>query len=100
MFTTLTDFTADRFAPTTWEGAKNKARFAKAFVRFAEADFPRRRLTKAFYRRLSQTFGHIAHPDRFDFYDTFFTAAEGKARFLRQTLRWPCYGDPAFTYSD
>jgi len=56
MFTTITDFTADKFTPTTWEDAKKKAHFAKTFIRFVEADFPRRQFAKAFYRRLYQTF--------------------------------------------
>jgi hypothetical protein len=100
MFNTITDFTADRFTPTTWEPAKKKARFAKTFIRLVEADFPRRQFTKAFYHRLVLAFGHIAHFDRWGFFDTFFTTTEGKVRFLRLTLQWPSYGDPAFTYSD
>jgi hypothetical protein len=100
MFNTITDFTADRFSATTWEPAKKKARFAKTFIRFVEADFPRRQFTKAFYCRLSITFGHIAHYDAFGFYDAFFASTEAKVRFLRLTLQWPCHGDPAFTYSD
>jgi hypothetical protein len=63
MFNTITDFTADKFTPTTWEAAKKKAQFAKNFIRFAEADFPRRQFTKSFYHRLALTFGHIAHFD-------------------------------------
>jgi hypothetical protein len=39
MFTSITDFTADKFAPTTWEGAKKKGRFAKTFIRFVEAKY-------------------------------------------------------------
>jgi hypothetical protein len=100
MFQTINDFSADKFTPTTWEDAKQKARFAKTFIRFVEADFPRRQWTTAFHRRLSQTFGHAAHLDRLDFFDTFFASLEGKARFLGQCLAWPCHGDPQFTYSD
>jgi hypothetical protein len=99
-FNNITDFTGDRFAPTTWEPAKKKAQFAKTFIRFVEADCPRRQFTKAFYRRLSLTFGHIAHWDCFGFYDTFFTTTADKVRFLRLTLQWPAQGDPAFTNSD
>jgi hypothetical protein len=99
-FNTITDFTADKFSPTTWEPSKKKAQFAKTFIKFVQADFPRRQFTKAFYRRLSLTFGNIAHYDVFSFYDHFFLSTLGKVRFLRQTLQWPCYGDPAFTYSD
>jgi hypothetical protein len=39
MFRTITDFTADRFAPTAWGPAKKKARFAKTFIRFVEAKY-------------------------------------------------------------
>jgi hypothetical protein len=100
MFTTINDFTADKFTPTTWQPAKKKARFAKTFIRFVQADFPSRQLTKAFYHRLALTFGYSAHFDRFDFYGDFFTTTEGTVDFLRQTLQWPCDGDPSFTYSD
>jgi hypothetical protein len=99
-FNTINDFTSDKFAPTTWEDAKKKARFAKTFIKFVEADFPRRQFTSAFYRRLALTFSYVTRCDRLDFFDTFFTTTEGKVRFLRQALLWPCQGDPAFTYSD
>jgi hypothetical protein len=100
MFNNITDFTADKFTPTTWQDAKAKARFGKTFIKFVEADFPRRLFSKAFYHRLAMCFGHLAHYDVFEFYDTFFTSTAGKVRFLRMTLQWACYGDPSFTYSD
>ena len=100
MFGTIKDFTADQFAPTRWEGAEEKARFARRFVRFVESDFAEREFPDTFYRRLALTFGHIAHFNRHGFYEEFFTATEGKVRFLRMTLAHPCWGDPAFTYSD
>jgi hypothetical protein len=99
-FRSIDDFTADRFTATAWEGAEAKVRFARDFVSFVESDFAPARFTRSFYRRLSLTFGHIAHYDRLGFYDTFFTTTEDKVRFLRQTLDHPCYGDPALTYSD
>jgi len=100
MFNNITDFTADRFSPTSWEPSKKKAQFAKTFIRFVQADFPRRQFTKAFYRRLSLTFGHIAHFGVFGFFDTFFTTTPDKVRFLRMTLQYQPVGDPSFTYSD
>lgn len=99
-FRTVDDFTADRFAPTPWEDAGVKVRFARQLIGFVEADFPRERFTQPLYRRLSLTFGHIAHYDREGFYDTFFRTTEDKMRFLRQTIEHPCCGDPGFTYSD
>lgn len=94
------EFTADNFTPTKWDDAKAKARFAQNFIRFVESDFRERRFTQAFYKRLALTYGHIAHFNRHGFYETFFSSTAGKVRFLRQTLRHPCWGDPAFTYSD
>lgn len=94
------EFTAENFTPTKWDDAATKARFAKQFVRFVKSDFCVRQFTQAFYKRLSLSFGHIAHFNRHGFFETFFASTEGKVRFLRHTLRHQCWGDPAFTYSD
>ena len=100
MFGTMKDFTADQFTPTRWDDAEEKARFARRFIRLVESDFAERDFPQALYRRLSLCFGHIAHYNRLGFYEEFFTATEGKVRFLRMALDWSCYGDPAFTCSD
>lgn len=99
-FTTITDFTADRFTPTKWDTADKKAIFGKQFIKFVQSDFARSKFPKTFYQRLSMTFGHIAHFNQGGFFETFFTTTEGKVRFLSMTLAHPCYGDPAWTYSD
>jgi hypothetical protein len=99
-FKTINDFTADRFTPTKWDSADKKAKFAKQFIRFVLSDFSMKQFPKTFYVRLSMTFGHIAHFNQHGFYETFFNTTEGKVRFLRMTLQHPCYGDPAWTYSD
>jgi hypothetical protein len=100
MFGTTKDFTADQFTPTRWESAEEKVRFARRFIRFVESDFAKAQFPHSFYRRLALTFGHIAHFNPHGFYQEFFTATEGKVRFLRMTLAHPCWGDPGFTYSD
>ena len=93
-------FTAKEFTPTKWDDGQTKANFARQFVKFVESDFDQRLFSQAFYRRLSMTFGHIAHFNRQGFFETFFTTTADKVRFLRMTLAHPCFGDPAFTYSD
>ena len=93
-------FTADQFVPTKWDDGQTKANFARQFVKFVMSDFDPRLFSQAFYRRLSMTFGHIAHFNRQGFFETFFTMTADKVRFLRMTLAHPCFGDPAFTYSD
>jgi hypothetical protein len=96
----IATFTAGNFTPTKWDKAEKKVWFARQFIRFVNADFHERHFTQPFYQRLSLCFGHIAHFNRHGFFQTFFVSTEGKVRFLRQTLQYPCWGDPAFTYSD
>lgn len=93
-------FTADQFTPTKFDTAADKAWFADQFIKFVKSGFEQRHFTDRFYRRLSNTFGHIAHYDRGGFWETYFVSTEGKVRFIELSLRHPCYGDAAWTYSD
>jgi len=93
-------FTANQFTPTKWDTAEDKAKFANQFVKFVASGFKQSLFTKAFYRRLSMTFGHIAHYNQYGFWDVFFTNVNDKVSFIEQTLRHPCYGDAAWTYCD
>ena len=45
-------------------------------------------------------FGHIAHGDRPTFCETWFSTDHDRLRFLKRTLKWPCWGDPEYTFSD
>jgi hypothetical protein len=54
----------------------------------------------ALYQRLRNTFGHIAHTNQDGYYSVFFERDADKVVFLDQTLRWPCYGDPTYTFCD
>jgi hypothetical protein len=100
MYSSIKDFTADKFTATKWEKSDKKANFAKQFIRFVESDFDRAQFPHTFYVRLALSFGHIAHFNESGFYEVFFTTTQDKLRFLRLTLRHTCCGDPAFTYSD
>src|SRR5688572_3102296 len=93
-------FTADQFTPTKFSTGGDKAWFANAFVQFVESGFEQRHFIDRLYRRLSNTFGHIAHFNRLGYWETFFMTTAGKMRFLEIVLSYPCYGDPAWTYSD
>jgi hypothetical protein len=88
------------YTATKWNTAEDKAKFVKKFIKFVEKDFPQTMFDKKFYARLSMMFGHIAHYDVNGFWKTFFTNATDKIRFLEQTLNYPCYGDPTYTWSD
>jgi hypothetical protein len=54
-------FQAESFTPTKWSTAEEKATFANHLLAFIAADCPESKFTKAFYNRLSQCFGFIAH---------------------------------------
>lgn len=93
-------FLADDFTATRFATAEDKAAFGNELMRFIAADFPQGRWNERLYRRLSNCFGHIAHCDRFGFYETCFTCHAHKVRFLRDTLRWVPCGDPRWTWCD
>lgn len=93
-------FSAEEFKPTEFSTAQDKAAFGNHFFRFIESDWKQTMLTKTFYNRLSNCFGHIAHYDLHGFYGTWFAHDELRLSFLRHTLGFSCYGDPAYTFSD
>ena len=93
-------FVAADFVPTHWDTAEQKAKFANALLTFVAQDFPRSKFHENFYRRLSNTFGHIANCNSAGFYRRFFLTAGDKLEFLEQCVTWPCHGDPTYTYSD
>jgi hypothetical protein len=93
-------FTASLFVPTEWSTAADKAVFGNAFLHFVESEWKRSLFTKGFYQRLSNCFGHIAHYDIHGFYETWYTCDKDRLAFLKNASRWPCYGDPKFTFSD
>jgi len=89
------DFTATKFST-----AADKAEFGNTFLRFIESEWAPALFTKSFYNRLSMCFGHIAHYNRTQFYEEWFSSLAAQVRFLKHTLRFPCYGDPEYTFSD
>ena len=93
-------FLPDEFTPTKFSTAADKAEFGNHFQRFIESEWAQAHFTKDFYHRLSMCFGHIAHMDRPTFYETWFTCDHDRLRFLEKTLKWPCWGDPEYTFSD
>ncbi len=83
------DFTATKFST-----AADKAEFGNTLLRFIESEWASALFTKSFYNRLSMCFGHIAHYNRTQFYEEWFSSLAAQVRFLKHTLRFPCYGDP------
>ena len=93
-------FEAAAFIATEFSSAADKAAFANDLMRFLAKDYPDTGFTKKLYHRLSLCFGHIAHYNRDGFYGRFFADIGGKLEFVRQTLAWPAYGAPDYTYCD
>ena len=93
-------FLASEFVATKFSSAAEKAEFGNALLNFLDADFAPGLFSNKFYQRLSMTFGHIAHHNRSQFYEEWFASLSAQVRFLEHTLRFPCYGDPEFTFSD
>src|SRR5271165_5831432 len=93
-------FEPEQFIATQRSTAKDKAKFANDLAKFVAQEFPRQSFSKALYQRLSNTFGHIANYNRDGFYSVFFERDADKVVFLDQTLRWPCFGDPTYTFCD
>lgn len=92
--------TPEQFTPTKWDDTSIKAKFGNHLLRFVAEDFPEHMFTQKFYERLSNTCGHIAHFNKIGFWDEFFRTRATKIEFIEQTMGHPCYGDPAWTYSD
>jgi hypothetical protein len=88
------------FIGTKWSSAEAKANFGNHFLCFVKSDFARNLFTKTFYKRLSLCFSHIAHYNVHGFYAAWFSTLSDQLRFLRHTCQFPCYGDPAYTFSD
>ncbi len=93
-------FSPDQFTATRFDSAEVKAVFGNHFLHFVHSEFNRSLFRKPFYNRLSMCFSHIAHNDLAGFYGVWFADDESCLNFLYHTLRFPCYGDPAYTYSD
>jgi hypothetical protein len=89
------DFTATKFST-----AADKAEFGNALLRFIESEWAPALFTKSFYSRLSMSFSHIAHYNRTQFFEEWFSSLAAQVRFLKHTLRFPCFGDQEYTYSD
>lgn len=92
--------TAEQFTATKFDSAAAKADFGNQLLAFIAEDFPRKRFTLKFYRILCQHFGMIAHYDQHGFWAEYFTSTADKLRFLEEVSTHPCWGDPAFTFSD
>jgi hypothetical protein len=89
-----------QFTPTQWDSSADKAKFANHFIRFVESGFNWGLFPKWFYKRLSMTFGHIAHYNQQIFYDVWFRTPQIQAEFLSHAVNYNVVGDPTFTYSD
>ena len=95
-----TIFTEDQFIATRWQTTQDKAHFANQLVAFIESGYKISKFNRAFYSRLSQCFGFIAHYNKAGFYAEYFEDLSGQLNFRDRIRLWRCYGSPDCTYSD
>lgn len=88
------------YTPTEFNTAADKEAFEKRFKRFVQHEFQSSIFTHSFYNRMSMMKGHIAHYNQYGFYEAQFSTHEVRADFLRHWTDEPCYGNPAYTWSD
>jgi hypothetical protein len=93
-------FLPSEFTSTKFSAAADKAEFGNALLRFIESEWQAALFTKTLYNRLSRCFGHVAHYNGAQFYEKWFSTLAAQVRFLEHTLRFSCYGDPEYTFSD
>jgi hypothetical protein len=88
------------FKATKFDTAEVKAKFGNHLLRFIAEEYPPHLWTKVFYNRLSMTFSNIAHYNQLGFWETWFETTADQIEFLQNIAKYPCWGDPEFTYSD
>ncbi len=93
-------FLPSEFTATKFSTAADKAEFGNTLLCFIESEWASALFTKSFYNRLSMCFAHIANYNRTQFYEEWFSSLAAQVRFLKHTPRFPCYGDPEYTFSD
>ena len=93
-------FLPSNFIATKFSTAADKAEFGNTLLRFIESECAPALFTKRFYNRLSMCFSHSAHYNSAQFCEEWFSSLAAQVRFLKHILRFPCYGDPEYTFSD
>jgi len=91
---------AAEFTATKFDTAEVKVKFGNHLLRFIAEDHPRSLWTQVFYNCLSMTFSHIAEHNSGGFWNTWFATTADHIGFLQNIATHPCWGDPAYTYSD
>lgn len=89
-----------RFTPTKWHTVADKEKFARHYIKFVQARCPFEMLHKWFYECLTHLFMHIAHYNRFGFYEAWCDTAEKRFAFVRHHATFESMGDATWTWSD
>jgi hypothetical protein len=86
-------YRASDFAPTKFSTARDKLVFIKALITFLCNHCDRDLFTRNLYEGLHQHLGHIAHYNRTQFYQEWFTGSGMPFRFLEYHLHNQVFGD-------
>ena len=88
------------YTPTKFNTAQDKAQFEVKLKKFIMDGCKEEKFTKVIYKRLALMFSHIAHYDKYGFYEVWFSNPARRVEWLERTENLNIYGDPAHTWSD
>lgn len=89
-----------QFTPTKWNTVADKEKFARHYIKFVQARCPFEMFHKWFYERLTHLFMHIAHYNRFGFYETWCDTTEKRFALVQHHATFEGVGDARWTWSD
>ncbi len=69
-------------------------------IHFIESSYKESLFHKGFYHQLSTMFGHIAHYNKFGFYEEWFANRERQREFLKHLKGAYVCSNPKYTWSD
>jgi hypothetical protein len=104
--TPITDLIPENgFTPTEFYNECQKAKFLRDLCKWIENGMPEKRFLtrKDLYHHLHLHMGHIAHYDKFGFYDVWFSSSTKRIEFIEyhaDDRSMGTWGSPAFTFSD
>ncbi len=93
-------FSPDQFTHAQCGSPQDKADFGNNLVAFILGGYKFADFTDALYKRLSMTFGHIAHYDRRGFYSEWFSDGNSILQWIDYIRNYTPLGSAEWTFSD
>lgn len=81
-----TDLNQYKFESNEFHSGNEKAEFATRLIQFIESDFSEAKFTKKLYNQLHGLFRHIAHYDKFGFFEEWFSTQRDQLDWFNNVL--------------